>query len=319
MAIATAFNYSTRQYNAVNAFANSDIDKSTFCMIPEGWEGNKQVLLRLQKALYGLKQSPALWQQHLADKLSDMGLQQYIGIECLFYNDYLLLFYYVDDIVVMYKDEDANKVDNFQQQLFFQLEMRTMGEIEWFLRIRVICDRQSRKMWLLQDSYIDKMTLKYKIDTSKKEPGSPMDISKPLQRNLDQATKQDILVYQQRVGAINYAAVMTRPDIAHCALALLEHLTNPSIHHLDVANRCLQYLHYTKYYGIKYNATAKAQQVFIASCDALFADDKDTRRSSQGYGFTLFGGMIDWKANKQKTVTTSSTEAELLSISTTAR
>lgn len=30
-------------------------------------------------------------------------------------------------------------------------------------------------------------------------------------------------------------------------------------------------------------------------------------------------GVIDWKASKQKTVTTSSTEAELLAVSTTAK
>lgn len=33
----------------------------------------------------------------------------------------------------------------------------------------------------------------------------------------------------------------------------------------------------------------------------------------------LFNGAIDWKASKQKTVTTSSTEAELLAISTAAK
>jgi len=31
--------------------------------------------------------------------------------------------------------------------------------------------------------------------------------------------------------------------------------------------------------------------------------------------FTLFGGSIDWRCTKQKTVTTSTTEAELLSLS----
>jgi hypothetical protein len=64
-----------------------------------------------------------------------MGLQQYIGIECLFYNKYLLLFYYVDDIVLMYKEEDANKIDKFQQKLFSKFKMRCMGELEWFLGI----------------------------------------------------------------------------------------------------------------------------------------------------------------------------------------
>jgi hypothetical protein len=319
MSITTAFDYDTRQWDAVNAFANSDINESTFVIPPEGWEGQKRVLLSLQKALYGLKQSPALWQQHLSNTLTDLGLQQYTGIECLFHNRYLLLFFYVDDIAVLYKKEHTNEVDKFQEKLFNRYDMRNMGEIEWFLGIRIVRNRPSRSMWLCQDSYIDKMTSKYNISTDKKTPGSPMDTSKPLRRNTEQASNQEILLYQQRVGAINYAAVMTRPDIAFCASALSEHLTNPSMHHMDAANRCLLYLHHTKDYSIEYSANQDPQTIFIASSDASFADDSETRRSSQGYGFKLFGGMIDWKATKQKTVTTSSTEAELLSISTTGR
>ena len=48
--------------------------------------------------------------------------------------------------------------------------------------------------------------------------------------------------------------------------------------------------------------------------DAAFADNAD-RRSSDGFLFMLFSGPIDWKASKQLTVTTSSTEAELLALS----
>ena len=49
--------------------------------------------------------------------------------------------------------------------------------------------------------------------------------------------------------------------------------------------------------------------------DAAYADDPATRRSTEGYLFKLFNGPIDWRSTKQKTVTTSSTEAELLALS----
>lgn len=48
--------------------------------------------------------------------------------------------------------------------------------------------------------------------------------------------------------------------------------------------------------------------------DASFAD-LSNRKSSQGYLICLGDNVIDWKASKQKTVTTSSTEAELLALS----
>jgi len=53
--------------------------------------------------------------------------------------------------------------------------------------------------------------------------------------------------------------------------------------------------------------------------DASFADNSIDRKSSQAYVMVLFGGVIGWRANKQDTVTTSTTEAELLSLSQGAK
>ena len=48
--------------------------------------------------------------------------------------------------------------------------------------------------------------------------------------------------------------------------------------------------------------------------DASYADNTIDRKSSQAYVMKPFGGVIGWRANKQDTVTTSTTEAELLSL-----
>ena len=57
----------------------------------------------------------------------------------------------------------------------------------------------------------------------------------------------------------------------------------------------------------------------VCASDAAFADDLATRYSTEGYLFKLFNGPIDWRSTKQKTVTTSSTEAELLALSHAAK
>ena len=48
--------------------------------------------------------------------------------------------------------------------------------------------------------------------------------------------------------------------------------------------------------------------------DASFGDNSIDRKSSQAYTMKLFGGLVGWRANKQDTVTTSTTEAELLAL-----
>lgn len=43
-----------------------------------------------------------------------------------------------------------------------------------------------------------------------------------------------------------------------------------------------------------------------------FTDNSINRKSPQAYAMKLFGRMIGWRANKQDTMTMSTTEAELL-------
>ncbi|KAJ6788052.1 hypothetical protein PWT90_11244 [Aphanocladium album] len=53
--------------------------------------------------------------------------------------------------------------------------------------------------------------------------------------------------------------------------------------------------------------------------DAAFSDNLDDRKSTQGYALKLFGGVVFYRSGKQNTVTTSSTEAELLALSQAAK
>jgi hypothetical protein len=144
----------------------------------------------------------------------------------------------------------------------------------------------------------------------------------PMTPNMQQASPQQVLAYQGKVGSINYAITQTRPDAARAASHLAEFALNPSQQHQDAADQAILYLDGTRYYAIEYSAKADSQEVAyktleIAS-DASFGNCATTRRSTEGYLFKLFGGPIDWGSVKQKTVTTSTTEAELLALTHTA-
>ena len=139
---------------------------------------------------------------------------------------------------------------------------------------------------------------------------------KEFRRSISEATKQQIFGYQQRIGLLNFAAVILRPDIAFAVSILFSFLTNPSSRYIKLADRVLRYLASTKHLAIEFNPQLKDQHlVFIASSNASYGNDPDTRRSTMGSAYTLFNGIIDWKAAKQKTVTTSTTKAELLGVS----
>lgn len=165
MAIVAAFDWETSQYDAVNAFANSEIDEPTYCKVPDGWTGSDQILLLLLRALYGLKQSPALWYKHLSQTLVDLGFEPVAGVECLFTNAFMLLFFFIDDIVVLFDQQYTAQVDNFQTRFFDAYEMRFLEELEWFPGIRISRNRETGQLWLCQDSYIEQnLTFPLRID-----------------------------------------------------------------------------------------------------------------------------------------------------------
>lgn len=124
------------------------------------------------------------------------------------------------------------------------------------------------------------------------------------------ATPQDTYAYQRKVGSLLYATTITRPDVARTANRLSEYLMNPGPLHHEAINRALAYLYKMRYFAIEFNLDTDPQRTFACASDAAFADDSQTRRSTEGYLFKLFGGAIDWQSTKQKTVTTSSTEAD---------
>ena len=274
------------------------------------------MLLFLLKAFYGLKQASTLWYRHLIKTLTDLKLEQVSEMKCLFINKHMLIFFYVNDIAVLYEKKHLQQMKKFQNKFFQIYEMRYMGELQWFLEIRITRNRLLRTLTLCQDNYIDKLTIKFNVNTFFKSSGASMNsYESGIIKNSNQATVQQILEYQQRIGFINFAVVIIRSDIAFAAFKLSEFLINSSFQHIDATDKVLKYLTHIRNYEIVFNVQAiNSNCIFFESLDASFADDLKTRYNSQKYCFKLFNKMIDWKASKQKTVTISSTEAELLAI-----
>ena len=140
----------------------------------------------------------------------------------------------------------------------------------------------------------------------------------PLFKFQGQATKQETKDFQERVGSILYAAVTARPDVARAASQLARYMANPSPEHRAAADQCIRYLYVTRFLAIEYDGLTKREALIIAS-DASFADDVESRRPSYGYIMLLYGGPVVWKSGLQDTVTTSTTEAEVLGLERTTK
>ena len=91
--------------------------------------------------MYELR-TPKLWQDGLSDTLKE--LEPIPEEPCVFTNGRIIVFSFVDGVVLARK-EDRNEMEYLKQKLMAKYEMRNLGDVRWFLNIRITRDRNQRK------------------------------------------------------------------------------------------------------------------------------------------------------------------------------
>lgn len=172
---------------------------------------------------------------------------------------------------------------------------------------------QDHKIFLYQESYIDKILTRFSMKNSKPEK-SPISLTSGSQ---DEGILPAETPHREAIGSLMYAAVGTRLDITYATCRASRAVENPHVKDLQAVKRILRYLVDKQDYGLYYShANDKG---LIAYCDADFAGDESTSRSTTGFVIMLAGAPIVWCSARQKMVTTSSTEAEFISLCSTIK
>jgi len=128
MAIAAAFDLEIRQYDAINAFTNARLGKPVYCHCPEGFDLARYIL-KLLIALYGLKTSPLLWYKELTATLLKFGLKPVPNVNCLYTNSRLIIFFYINNIVILSTKKNLPRLAEFKAKLLDRYKIRTLGNL----------------------------------------------------------------------------------------------------------------------------------------------------------------------------------------------
>ena len=140
--------------------------------------------------------------------LTDLGLRNILGEPYLFTNNNgIILFFYIDDIILLYHLTKWEYAQSLKQSLQQQFEIRNLGDLQWFLSVQVVYNTNSGKLWLCQKSYIEKMAVSFNLQQSRKTH-TPMPIDNLLP-NMQQATIQEIHGYQSHIGSLLFATIVT--------------------------------------------------------------------------------------------------------------
>ncbi|XP_059633008.1 secreted RxLR effector protein 161-like [Cornus florida] len=118
----------------------------------------------------------------------------------------------------------------------------------------------------------------------------------------------EVIPYASAVGCLMYVQVCTRPDIAFAVGMLGRYQSNLGMDHWRAAKKVMRYLQGTKEYMLTYKRLNLLEVVGYSDYD--FGGCIDSRKSTSGYVFLFVGGAISWKSLKQKSITSSTMEAE---------
>ncbi|KAL2250110.1 UNVERIFIED_CONTAM: Retrovirus-related Pol polyprotein from transposon TNT 1-94 [Sesamum indicum] len=246
----------------------------------------------------------------ICDNLSDYD-------HCLYFkflNDIpVFLVLYVDDMLIA--SPSIKLVETLQNDLSKNFEMKNLGDAKRILGMDICRNRQRFSILLNQKSYIHSILKRFSMENSKP---TTVSLAAHFQLCRDQCPKtvsekekMSKVPYSNVIGSIMFLMVCTRPDIAYAISCLSRYMSNPEPPHWEALKWLLRYLRGTDNVGINFSKFSDSINL-VGYVDSNYANEKDSRKSTTSYIFTLCGSCISWKSQLQHIVALSTTEAEYI-------
>ncbi len=293
-----------------NAYLEAQADTLLYMNLPKDYTNGVQQVVRLDGNINGTKQGALLWANVIDDVLIKFNCIRSRIEPCLYIykerEDIIYIIVYVDDILMTSNSSD--QLDRIQKHLADSFKKVTsQGEVRKFLGVQIKKEVINEIKYLTlhhNDYIIEKM--KNINPTRNKETPLPMNIQ---QLKNDENEKIDPI--HDLVGQIRFLADRCRPDVAFAASFLARFSISATQQQINACHRVFQYLNLTKEDGIRVGSRTK-EIILTAYADASFATEEDSK-SQLCYALYLAkdSGACLFKSWKDKTVSTSSTHAEI--------
>jgi hypothetical protein len=325
LALANMLNYEVKQMDVITAFLNAKLDEDVYMHVPEGFRYSTGDVLKLNKSLYGTKQAPHMWNDDLNTFIVSIGFTRLCSDTCVYVKrtstgNIVIISIFVDDIVSAYASVDEKEWLVVKKLFVSKYKMKDLGDVNWILGMKLTRDRTQGVLSLDQSLYLHKVLARFNMSDCKPVPTPETS----LKLSMDQCPtcdeeKGDMgdVPYESAVGSLLYAAIGTRPDIAHAVNVISKFMKNPGQAHWLAAKRILRYIKGTVNKPLVFTSKGIGDNQVLVSAysDADWAGDIDDRRSTTGYVVRLGDSCVIWNTKKQKTISLSSAEAEYMALS----
>ena len=276
------------------------------------------LLVEVLRALYGFPESAKLWHEHISRALIKGGYTQCPSEPCLFKkfnkatNEWSVITIFVDDCLHTYKGskirnelykclKDADIPDPVIQQLTTSNDISYLG-----INIHL---KDKGELFLSQPGFINEIINMYKPRKQYKTPCTE-DLFSRSKEELECKEYVDTTEFLSKLMKLMFLARLTRLDILLSVVGLATKSKQPNIYDMERLDRIVGYLLYTKDLGMNIKVTNTKLNAYF---DASWNCHPDAKGHS-GIIITIGpnGFPVIYKSSKQKIVTRSSTEAELV-------
>ena len=290
---------------------------STMCQIDPSYlefmDEKGRILVKLLKALYGCVQSAYLWYECLKSAIIEFGFQVSTADKCVFTlgegQQKTIVAIYVDDLMVTGPDDRI--VKNFFEHLKRKFKNITIndGVIQSYLGMSFDFT-VPKQVTISMKSYIQNLIKECNINDLATSPASSNILSQA-GAPINQMTKEKL---QSDVAKLLYLAIRVRQDIQFAVNHLCTRVNMYDESDVKKYQRVIAYLANTIDEHLVLKASSIDPIPIKLYVDASFAIHTDAK-SHSGIVISLGCGSIYSKSTKQKMVTKSSTEAELVAAS----
>jgi len=320
LAVAAIRDFEIIQFDITTAYLHETLKGELYAEQPDGYTvlGKEDWVWRLKKGLHGSIQAGRTCKEELNIHMESEGFTATPKDPAVYVKsswnreDFAAGGFWVDDFVGI---GSRKELDALAKSVDAKYGITAVGEAKWVLDMLIERDRAARTVSISQEACINSMLTRFNLAdaTTLSTPlaSGPQLSSADCPTSQDEKDEMATRPYRKLVGALEWLALGTRPDIAFATSLLARFNHNPGRAHWKAAKRVLRYLKGTR--GWRLTLGGEPPQI-AGFTDADWGSNLDNRHSIGGYVIKIGSGAVSWKSEEQSCVALSSTEAKYVAL-----
>ena len=318
--------WSSASIDFKNAFTQARLPEPLYLELPPGYlQANpeyKNKVIRVNTSLYGDVRAANLWYGKIAATLTkDLKFSSSELDPCLFIRDDCIMVLYVDDAILLARNESS------LQKVLDQLKdhgytFNRDGDFTTYLGIKLT--RKNDESMLLSQPHLCRSFMDCIGLTDCNPSYTPS--AGPLFRYKDSKPFDHSFNYRSAIGILQYLGNNTRPDLSYAISSCARYCNDPKEPHGNAVKRIGRYLKSSLDEGLimKPDLTNLAVDLhvdadFAGSWDRNDPEDPNGSKSRTGFLLTFAGVPLLWKSTVQPLIALSTMESEYIALSTGMR